>query len=180
MGLEGGCVPHSGGEPGVSLNSCLLGSSLTSEAKAPETPGSGEHGGAAARWVGAGGHYHSWKQGAWGGLCCLRRGRLPRSSEPSRLRPRSQVHLDTLAGAAHGSSFSRDLAVKTQSPNPGSWVRSTGQGKARGAAGPRSSDPLPCKTSALLPGDTGLDAGLWRIRILSQVGALGNAPAPPW
>lgn len=57
---------------------------------------------------------------------------------------------------ASPSGPKRKRRVRTQ----GAVVRSTGQGKARGAAGPRSLDPPPCKTSALLPGDTGLDAGL--------------------
>ena len=157
----------------MSLNSCLLASSLTSEAKAPENSGVWRAWGAgvagAARWGGGGGH-HSWNQGPWAPLLPEERLGFPQ--------------LGTLQAALPEPSASGHPGgeLPTAPPSPagpkrkrrartlGAVVRSTEKGKARGAAGPGSLDPPPYKTSALLPGDTGLDAGLWP----------GSSSSPRW
>ena len=144
---------HSGGEPGVSLNSCLLASSLTSEAKAPENSGV---------WRAWGAGYHSWNQGPWAPLLPEERLGFPQ--------------LGTLQAALPEPSPSGHPGeeLPTAPPSPagpkrkrrartlGAVVRSIEKGKARGAAGPGSLDPPSYKTSALLPGDTGWNPDLGR------------------
>lgn len=135
-------------------------------------PGRGE--------VGAGGSYHSWKQGAWGPLLPEERPGFPQLGTPPGCAPRAKSIWTPWRGAAHGSCFPFGTQEETQSPNPGSGgsIHRAGESQRRGWAAkpgpPALQDQRPATGrhgAGCRPPAGSASSPRW--------GPRGNAPAPP-